>query len=329
MKNLSLIIKLLIIGIAMMSDIQAATDTSEYKKPYYTVQISYAGTGAEFRLNDIPFYLENYSGQVDTEIPVSDKMLKGVNELSIIAIPYSEGKGSLQNWESKDAWVEASLYVREKDVPDSARQLLTHIKLCPMCKPDLAVAESIVMIEQQSPVVDYESQPRQFPGIIFHKQIVVSRKTHPITPPFPRWEWQDGQLIEDTKENYKSLLESYRNEYVIHQKQDLFALKQSTRKLAEVQMLVNYYDDIEKAYDTLNLEESWRNKDQDLFEFIENEKSKKLHLKLDIFANGKLARIVSNTGTQPIMYIVNKARITIKYKFSFYKNKQGEWVYIM
>ena len=85
----------------------------------------------------------------------------------------------------------------------------------------------------------------------------------------------------------------------------------------------------DQAYDALNLEESWKSKEQELFEFIEGKRSRVHQLKLDIVANGKLARIVNNTGTQPILYIVKKARITIKYKYLFYKNKQNEWVYIM
>ncbi len=329
MKHLPLIITLLIIGMIIMSDIQAATDTSEYKKPVYTVQISYVGTGAEFRLNDIPFYLENFSGQVDTEIPVSDKMIQGINELSIIAFPYAENDDSMKDWEHKDARVEATLYVREYDASDDMRQTLTHLKLYPARAPDVAAIETIVITEQNPPVLDYKSQPRQFPNTVFHKQIVISRKTHSIKTLFPRWEWQDGQIIKNTKENYDSLLEAYRKEYIIHQKQDLSALKSSTRKLAEAQMLVNYYTSIGQAYDMLNLEESWKSKEQELFEFIENERSGRLGLKLDIIANGKMARITDDDSIQPIMYIVKKARMMIKYKFSFYKNKQGEWVYIM
>ncbi|MBL1276787.1 MAG: hypothetical protein COB30_011930 [Ectothiorhodospiraceae bacterium] len=312
-----------------MNNIQAAADTSEYKKPVYLVKISYAGTGAEFRLNDIPFYLENYSGQVDVEITVSDKMIEGVNELTIIAFPYSEGEGSLEDWGHKDARVEASLFVREKDALDDTKELLTHLKLYPARPVEVAAIETIVMTGQDLPQLDYESQPRKFPNVIYHKQIVISRKTYPIKLPFPRWEWQDGQIIEDTEENYKSLLEAYRKEYVIHQNQDLPALKESTKKLAETLMLVKYITDFDKAYDSLNLEESWKSEEQELFKFIEGETSKNLRLKLDVFANGRLARIVNETGAQPILYIVKKARMTIEYNFSFYKNKKGEWIYIM
>ncbi|MBL1276788.1 MAG: hypothetical protein COB30_011935 [Ectothiorhodospiraceae bacterium] len=312
-----------------MNDIQAATDTTEYKKPYYTVQISYAGTGAEFRLNDIPFYLENFSGQVDVEIPVGDKMIDGVNVLSIIAFPYAEDDNSMEDWTHTDARVEAILYVREKGFPKDARQLLTHIKLYPARNPEAAAIESSVISEQEAPVLDYDSQPRQFPGSVFHKQIVISRKTHKIKTPFPRWEWQDGQVIEDSMENYNSLLEAYRQEYVIHQKQDLTALKKSTYKLADTLRLVNYYSNLEKAYDSLNLTESWESQDQELFEFIEGEKSKNIGLKLEVVANGKMARITSDDKVQPILYIIKKSQILVKYKYLFYKNNQGEWVYIL
>ena len=331
MNNSILFFSRIIFSVVFMNNIQAATDTFEYKKRIYSVKISYVGTGAEFRINDIPFYIENFSGQVDTEIPVSDKIVQGINELSIIAFPSSdeEDDDSMEEWEYEDARVEATLFVREYDAQDDNRQMLTHIKLYPARKPEVAAIESMIIDGQETPLLDYKSKPRQFPNAKYHKQIVISRNTLEIKTPFPRWEWQDGQIIEDTEENYKSLLEAYRKEYVIHQNQDFPALKESTKKLAETLMLVKYNNDIDKAYDSLNLEESWKSEEQELFEFIEGERSKTLGLKLEIVANGKLARIIDDDSIQPIMYIVKKAKMMIKYKFLFYKNKQGEWIYVM
>ncbi|MBL1276789.1 MAG: hypothetical protein COB30_011940, partial [Ectothiorhodospiraceae bacterium] len=80
MNNSILFFSRIIFSVVFMNNIQAATDTFEYKKRIYSVKISYVGTGAEFRINDIPFYIENFSGQVDTEIPVSDKIVQGINE---------------------------------------------------------------------------------------------------------------------------------------------------------------------------------------------------------------------------------------------------------
>ncbi len=329
MKILTLISTLIILGLLTMSDILAVTDSTELKHPYYTVQISYAGIGAEFRLNDIPFYFEGFSGQVDIEIPVGDKMVSGINELSIIVFTYIEGDDPIDDWH-EDARVEATLYVREKNASKDTRKLLTHVKLHPKALPEIAQKESMVIVGQALPTIDYESKPRQFPTITYEKQIVISRKTHVIKTPFPRWEWQDGQTIENTPENYASLLEAYRKEYVIHQNQDLDAYKKSHFKLATTHKIINYYGDIKDAYNMLSgTEESWNSEEQELFEFIENEKSKEFGLKLDIIANGKLARIVDDSNIQPILYIIKSQRMSIKYKYNFYKNKQGEWIYIM
>lgn len=146
---------------------------------------------------------------------------------------------------------------------------MIHVKIYPSRSPKIAAVDSILIDGQELPVLNYEKKPWMFPRVECHKQIVISRKTHPIKTPFPSWEWQDGEIIKDTKENYTSLLEAYRQEYVIHQKQDLKALKDSARKLSETQMIVNYYDDLDQAYEMLNLEESWKSKEQELFEFIE------------------------------------------------------------
>ncbi|MFK5950578.1 MAG: hypothetical protein QM500_17635 [Methylococcales bacterium] len=312
-----------------MNDILAITDTSEFKKPYYTVQISYAGTGAEFRLNDIPFYLENRNGQVDVEIPVGDKVINGINELSIISFPFGDNEGYKKNWENKDSRAEATLYVREKDASKESRKLITHVKIYPAIDPELASTESIVITEQELPVLDYKSKPRSFPYFKFDNQVVISRKTHEIKTPFPRWEWQDGDVIENNNKNYLSLLEAYRKEYTIHQNQDLKASKKSHYKLAVTQNVINHYDDIDRAYVTLNLEESWKSDEQELFKFIEDDLAERQGMKLDIIANGKMARIINDSNIQPILFIIKSQRMKIQYSYSFYKNKQGEWIYIM
>ena len=93
--------------------------------------------------------------------------------------------------------------------------------------------------------------------------------------------------------------------------------------------IITFADNTARVYEMLNLEESWKSDEQELFEFIEGEKAKSLELKLDVLANGKLARITNDEGIQPILYLIKSQRMKIKYKNAFYKNKQGEWIYIM
>lgn len=319
----------IILGISIMNEIQAVTDTSEYTEPVYTVQISYAGTGAEFRLNDIPYYLETFSGQVDTEIPVSDKMINGINQISIIAFPYSEGSGPLDNWTNEDARVEATLYVREKSQSKESRKLLTNIKLYPLREMTAQGTNSAIISGQDKPTIDYKIKPRQFSKTRYTNQVVINRLTHVINTPFKRWEWQDAEIIEDTQDNYNSLLEAYRKEYIIHQEQNIQNAKASHLKLAETQNIINYYNDIDKAYDILNLEESWKSEEQELFSFIEGKQAEVFEQKLCIYANGKLASITNPTNIQPILYIIKNKRLSIKYLYKFYKNKNGEWIYVM
>jgi len=312
-----------------MNDIQAVTDSSEYKNPYYTVQVSYAGTGAEFRLNDIPFYLENRNGQVDIELPVGDKMISGINEISIIVFPYGDDNGYKDAWENEDSRAEATLYVREKNEAKENRKILSHIKIFPGLSPEQAASGTLIITGQEHAILDYKTKPRQFPDVRFDSQIVISRKTHSLNIPFPRWEWQDGKNIEDNKANYSSLLEAYRKVYTIHKNQDLDALKKITHKLAITQNIINHYNNLDKAYETLNLEESWKSDEQELFKFIEGDLATRQGMKLDIMANGKLARIVNDGQIQPILYIIKSQRMKIKYRYNFYLNKEGEWILIM
>lgn len=330
MKKLLLILIFIIPGLSIMSNIHAVTNTSEYNEPYYTVQLSYAHTGAEFRLNDIPFYLENLSGQVDVEIPVGDKVIQGENVLSIIAAPPGVGgEGYLKTWGNDDARAEATLYVREKNESKSSREVLTHIKIYPALKPENAATGSMIISGQEPPTLDYTSKPRQFPDIKFENQIVISRVTHSLVTPFPVWDWQNGQRILNTEENYNTLLEAYRRQYKIHQDKNLSAMRESVKNVAVTHNIINYYNDIEKAYDLLNLEESWKSKEQELFKFIEGDLAIRQGMKLDIIANGKLARIVNDGDVQPVLFIIKSQRMKIKYRYNFYLNNEGDWIYIM
>lgn len=50
--------------------------------------------------------------------------------------------------------------------------------------------------------------------------------------------------------------------------------------------------------------------------------------KLDVFANGKMARIVDKENDSPIVYMEKSSRLLSFLKFGFYKNKNGEWIMI-
>ena len=65
-----------------------------------------------------------------------------------------------------------------------------------------------------------------------------------------------------------------------------------------------------------------------------NDTSLKLHdfweqnMFLDVYANGKMARIIDADNDQPILFVDEESGTLHLHKFGFYKNKEDKWIMI-
>jgi len=298
--------------------------TAEYKQPEFTLNLAITGVGVDVRLNDISIEFEMFSGHSTMSYDVNESIIAGVNELKVVAFPFfgkTRSEGQTKNYH-EEAEIIATLYINEQDQSNN-KQVLTQIHL----KPTLAlgeIARESSRIEGLSDVViDDKSQPLSFSTIPIERQIVATRKSLPVQSNYPRWAWQDGKVIEDTQENYDSLLEYYREIYEAYEKKDrskLFALQDHAAE--EFSVAYRLKGGVAAGHKFIETGEILDERDVKLVKFHSK------GTKLDVFADGKMARIISIAQYHPVVFRNQENGLIHKLKFSFYKNKQNEWIMI-
>ena len=291
-----------------MNAIIAAT---EYKQPFFSVEFSIYGTGAEIRLNDIPVYFSNSVGQTNSQKAIPESIIDGENTLSIRSFPLDEDGGKYRD----DAYIEASITIREKTASQSENKPVLHLKLNPTQEKEELVRGSISNLGDK-PRLHVQTE----------HQTVISRRAQ-IQSPFPRWAWQDGQTIEDSTDNFNSLLEKYKEIWAAlndGNKSKVFELYDA----AALEFAQSYYySDKQEGHRLMDTGGFVGNNEWGLGNI--NKIIQKRKYRLNIYANGNIANIVDQNNHQSLItYLNRKARITSKQKFGFYKNQNGEWIMI-
>ena len=314
------ITKIVLLGLLIMQDAQSI----EYKSPEFRLKLAVTGVGVDIRLNDISVEFDDQGGHSTMIFDVNESIIAGMNELKVIVFPFFEDRDDqfLQTTSyHEEAEVKATLLVNEKG--DEERQtILSQIHL----KPRLPLDEIVVIdnkeIKLERVSVDNKSQPLSFPYVTYNHQIVASQKTLPVQDNYPRWAWQDGKNIENTKDEFDSLLLMYKKIHEAHKrgdKNELITLQND----AAIEFSKAYgLSGVNEGHNFIGTGEILNNNNYELHE---------LHTdgsKLDVFANGKLARIVDAGFYHPVVYLHKTEDLIYKLKFAFYKNQNNEWVMI-
>jgi hypothetical protein len=292
----------------MMNTVFADTN---YSQPTFSLEFNIYGTGAEILLNDIPVYYHDAQGQTISQKPVPESIVDGENVLTVRSFPLDDDDGQYQ----KEAHIEAIISVREKDgLPNEGKPLL-QIKLNPTNDADCLLEGSVAEYgDKEAAVLDHTE-----------KQTIAERRTA-IQSPFPRWAWQDGQVIEDTPENFDSLLAVYKEIWGALNEGDKARVRALYDPAAQEFALAYHYQDKKHGHRIMNTggligDGDWKLGSMDNF-------LNKFNYGLDIISNGKIVRILDQKQRSPIVYLSRKAKIISIQKFGFYKNKAGEWVMI-
>jgi len=303
-KKNSLILTIFILCLLFIKGYTMASSTNT--APYYGVDIDLHNVGVDIRVNDIPVYFDDSKGQLTVEIPTPDSIVDGKNTLSINAFlptkttKYEEG-----------AYVSVTLFQQDLAQENSKKIKLSTATL------KLNDINAVAIIE------DYVTNITDSPSINLNqdKSTSLSVSTF-IDSPFPRWSWQDGQLIVDNQNNQDSLIEAYQ---VIHDAlatKNLVNLKKLySKRSKEISIAYNLPNE-DAGHQKLSVGNDMYNEELELRDlFIKN-------MTIHILANGKLARISTSRNTQPIYYLQENPRLLHLYKFMFYLNDKGEWVMI-
>ena len=309
MKSIKLKKNLLILTISILCILFIKGYTMEKatnSTPYYGVDIDLHNVGVDIRVNDIPIYFDDSKGQLTVEIPAPDAIIDGKNTISINAFlpikttEYAAG-----------AYVSITLF--QQDVAQGNNE-----------KINLSTATlKLDNINAIASIEDYVNNQKNTPDVQLKQDKSAFLKVNTtISSPFPRWEWQDGQIIEDNLNNQDSLIKAYQ---IIHDalaSKDIVKLKKQYSKRSNETAIAYNLADEDAGHRKLSVGDDMLNDDLEL---------RDLHVKnmrLQVMANGKLARISTPRNTQPIYYLQENPRLLHLYKFMFYLNENDEWIMI-
>ena len=282
----------------------------DFKNPVYYLEFTTHNIGAEVRLNDIPVLKNDDEGTTSSQKPVPESIIDGLNTLSIRTFPLENGQYD------KNAYIEAKITVNEKNGPLNAAVPVLQLQITPTHDADKLFDGT-------------EEKLGDTPAkLIKHTdtETLAEHSVH-IQSPYPRWAWQDGQTIENTEENYNSLLEKYKEIYQALKDEDKEQVFQLYEPAAKEFTAAYNYNDTKHGHRLMNTgghigDTNWVIGDINKF-------LSKREYKLYIIANGKLAYLGDlQNQRSPIIYLNPNARITSSQKYLFYKNNNGEWVMI-
>lgn len=290
----------------------ATSSATSYEKPLYYLKFTVAKTGVDVRLNDIPVLSHSSRGTTNSEKPVPESIVDGENDLVVTLSPLEDDEGSFVNNSS----AEVSLIVREKGAVLSQYETLLHLDI------DATAEEQKILSGSGDEKGD---TPRL---LSFNEKEIVAERSVTIDSPYPRWEWQDGVTITDSQENYDSLLEEYKDVYEALESEDISEIKQKYDKAAQEFAAAYHYDDPDEGHRIMSTgglagDDEWAL--GNLYSLLD----KGHKFELDIYANGKLARLLNQRGKEgAIVYLNREVKMASYQKFGFYKSKDDEWIMI-
>ncbi len=299
----NLLILLFIIKGLIMSNIVSGT-------PFFGVDIDLHNVGVDIRVNDIPTYFDQEKGQLKVEIASPESIINGFNSLQLsISLPY-DGDERVEDYQS-GAYATATLFQQDLSVDDSEKIKLLSATL------RISGDEVLISVEEHSTKKKSNSKT-----LLSKDRRASVEVTTNIKSPFPEWAWQDGQVIENSKDNFNSLLAAYKKVHSTLSAKDLKELKELYRFRAQEIAIAYGLSGEGAGHDKLSTGKDMDNPNLELYDFHTD------GMKLGIIGNGKLARISDQDHDQPILYYEAKPGLLHLYKFTFFLNKNNEWIMI-
>ena len=283
---------------------------TKYKKPYYGIKLDLAQVGVDIRLNDIPIYFDEEKGQLSIDLPAPNSIINGKNELKIIAFtPYIDDENKMEHF-LPGSEVKASLYVQEYDDPKNKKEILTSISLTFNDKHKVEITN----------ISDSNLKDAEIKESTSTKAIVT--RCVKVDSGFPQWQWQKGKLIDNTDDNFTSLLKSYKNIYDAFKNKNTKQIFDIYEQKAKEISIAYHLKNTQEGHNKISTGIDMMDDELELYEFWTE------GMVLDIYANGRLARIINEDTTQPIIFIDRSAGSIHTHKLGFYKNTNNEWILI-
>lgn len=283
---------------------------AENENIYYGVDIDLNNVGVDIRVNDIPVFFDDNKGQLVLEVPVPDSIIDGENVISVKASLPFDGNDYVKKY-AFGAYVSATLFKQNTTVKNAPKINITKVYIQLNNDMPVSTVENIITKEQSSPEINYDQYKN-----------TISKSTVKIISPFPRWNWQDGKVIDNDQQSYNSLLSAYKKIYDALKNKNIEQLKSFYSERASETAIAYHLSNEDAGQEKLSVGRDMADNSLELYEFHN------LGLELQILGNGKLARLADDIGAQPILYTQKDGAAVHLYKFMFYLNSSNKWILI-
>lgn len=282
-----------------------------YDEPqYFTLKIGVCFCRCEVRVNDIPVLVEDVSGsRVDIEMPLNLHVFTGENTLFVKLLPAQMSDQSpTLGLDNGNVECVVELVRRPYGRDTSERTVLTSIEFRGALPEPFSTSSAEV--PGVSPLQSaYEPRER-----------AVAARTVNLVTQFPEWRWVKAPAIEPGQPVLRDLIAEHQRFWASLRAKDTADLRAHMAANAREVQAAYYLRDLDDAYRVIGIEELLRNPDAEL-------KPMPSDLKLDVFANGRLARLVTDRGDSPIAFRENDTGLDAFLGAWFCRSATG-WVMI-
>jgi hypothetical protein len=303
----------IVIGLTITTVIMGALNiANSMDNPIYHLKFSVRSAGVEVYLNDILVFSEDKPGVIESEKPVPESVVDGRNTLRVRVTP-PDGKTHF----GSEAAVSVSLLVREKGAPTDKYEAISDLLIAPGRERNEVLSSSHGLPRNSDPEL-----------VRLTEGELIAQRHVAIKSPYPRWQWQDGVIIENDEESYSSLVNEYAKIYEALKSEDMKRIKSLYGEAAKEYAAAYHYTDADHGHRIMETG-SYAGKREWILGDIQHNFDKNVSFHLDVYANGKLARLVDERGEETfIVYFNTDLKVLSFQKFGFYKNKGGSWIMI-
>jgi hypothetical protein len=278
--------------------------------PFYTLQIGVCFCRCDIRINDIPLLVEDASGgRIDVELPLNPNIYTGDNTLSFRLFPEtSDDNGPTVDLDNPNVYCSVEIVRRPY-----AQEIFDRTVIASIVYRGGAV-DNLVESSVEAPgisAIQHGSTPneRAFARVVS------------LTTPLPEWRWVRAPVIEAGAESIRDVLQETRRLWAMLRDRDVPGLRTMLATNAREIQAAYFQPSLEDAWRMLGIEEMFRNPEAKLGAMSDN-------LKLEIFANGRIARLTDSFGDSPLWFHEGDSGLNAYINAMFCRGASGEWIKI-
>lgn len=276
---------------------------------YFILKVGVCFCRCDIRVNDVPLLTQDLSrSRVDIELPLNQHVFTGDNTISFRLLPaQASEQAPSQSLDSPHVECSIELLRRPYGAPGPDTSLASIVYRGGSSEPFAASSGDAPGVGPLQSV----SEPALAAGV---RQVLLATA-------FPEWRWVRAPVIESGPVTARDLLAEYRAFWSALAAKDTAALRATLASNAREMMAAYYLPDLDDAWRVIGVDELLRNPDAEL-------KPMPADLKLELYANGRLARLVTDEGDSPIRFFEGDTGLEAFITAGFCKGPSGQWVMI-